>query len=82
MTDIYTIHSVRGRVYVFLSFYHVFTLQVFIGHMYNQSKYNVQHMYKYSTLSIGERQLFSIGIAKHGHIKIKNILIQGKSTKI
>jgi hypothetical protein len=39
-------------------------------------------MYKYSTLSIGERQLLAIGIAKHEHIKIKNILIQGKSTKI
>jgi hypothetical protein len=39
-------------------------------------------MYKYSTLSIGKRQLFAIGIAKHGHTKIKNILIQGKSTKI
>jgi hypothetical protein len=50
--------------------------------MYNQTKYNAQHMYKYSTLSIGERQLFVIGIAKHGHIKIKNILIQGKSTKM
>jgi hypothetical protein len=31
-------------------------------------------MYKYSTLSIGERQLFAIGIAKHGHIKIKKYL--------